>query len=105
MNFCEKKIDSDKMQSFLDVVKTFKFAAILIHHSQHGMSCDVDQGTRDCRLKTGSVSLLFRGTPALKVRVFQIFLLKGLLLISKFAMFTCPRFTIPFISPRFTSVL
>ena len=28
-----KKIDLDKMQSFLEVLKTFKFAAILVHHS------------------------------------------------------------------------
>ena len=33
MNFCEKKkFDWDKMQSFLEVLKTFKFAAILVHH-------------------------------------------------------------------------
>ena len=28
MNFCEKKIDLDKMQSLLEVSQTFKFAAI-----------------------------------------------------------------------------
>ena len=33
MNFCKKKIDLDKMQSFLKVLKTFKFAAIFVHHS------------------------------------------------------------------------
>ena len=33
MNFCEKKIDLDKMQSLLEVSKTFKFAAILVHYS------------------------------------------------------------------------
>ena len=33
MNFCEKKIDLVKMQSFLEVLKTFKFAAVLVHHS------------------------------------------------------------------------
>ena len=32
MNFCEKKFDLDKMQSFLEVLKTFKFVAILVHH-------------------------------------------------------------------------
>ena len=34
MNFWERKIDLDKMQSFLEVLKTFKFAAILVHHSR-----------------------------------------------------------------------
>ena len=29
----KEKIDLDKMQSFLEVLKTFKFAAILVHHS------------------------------------------------------------------------
>ena len=33
MNFCERKFDLDKMQSFLEVLKAFKFAAILVHHS------------------------------------------------------------------------
>jgi len=33
MSFCEKKIDLDKMQPFLEVLKTFKFAAILAHQS------------------------------------------------------------------------
>ena len=47
INFCEKKIDLDKMQSFLEVLKAFKFAAILVHHSHqsslgYGMSCDID---------------------------------------------------------------
>ena len=28
-----KKFYSDKMQSFLEVLKTFKFAAFLVHHS------------------------------------------------------------------------
>ena len=27
------KFDLDKMQSFLEVLKSFKFAAILVHHS------------------------------------------------------------------------
>ena len=29
----KEKFDLDKMQSFLEVLKTFKFAAILVHHS------------------------------------------------------------------------
>ena len=29
----KEKFDLDKMQPFLEVLKTFKFAAILIHHS------------------------------------------------------------------------
>ena len=33
MNFCEEKFDLDKMQSFLEVLKTFKFVAILVHYS------------------------------------------------------------------------
>ena len=33
MNICEKKFDLDKMQSLPEVSKTFKFAAILVHHS------------------------------------------------------------------------
>ena len=33
MNFCEEKFDLDEMQSLLEVLKTFKFAAILVHHS------------------------------------------------------------------------
>ena len=34
MNMSAKeKFDLDKMQSFLEVLKTFKFAAILVHHS------------------------------------------------------------------------
>ena len=33
MNFCEKKIDLDKMQSLLEVSQTFKFAANLVHYS------------------------------------------------------------------------
>ena len=31
--FTKEKFDLDKMQSFLEVLKTFKFAAILVHHS------------------------------------------------------------------------
>ena len=31
--FTKQKFDLDKMQSFLEVLKTFKFAAILVHHS------------------------------------------------------------------------
>ena len=47
MNFCEKKFDLDKMQSALEVLQTFKFAAILVHHSApvfpwFGMSCEAD---------------------------------------------------------------
>ena len=30
----KEKFDLDKMQSFLEVLKTFKFAAILVHHSR-----------------------------------------------------------------------
>jgi len=33
MNFTKEKFDLEKMQSFLEVLKTFKFAAILVHHS------------------------------------------------------------------------
>ena len=33
MNFCEKYFDLNKMQSFLEVLKTFKFASTLVHHS------------------------------------------------------------------------
>ena len=33
MNFCKEKFNLDKMQSFLEVLKSFKFAAILVHHS------------------------------------------------------------------------
>ena len=33
MSVCERKFDLDKMQSFLEVLKAFKFAAILVHHS------------------------------------------------------------------------
>ena len=29
----KKRLDLDKMQSFLEVLKTFKSAAILVHHS------------------------------------------------------------------------
>ena len=29
----KEKFDLDKMQPFLEVLKTFKFAAILVHHS------------------------------------------------------------------------
>ena len=29
----KKEFDLDKMQSLLEVLKTFKFAAILVHHS------------------------------------------------------------------------
>ena len=29
----KEKFDLDKMQSFLEVLKTFKFAAILVHYS------------------------------------------------------------------------
>ena len=29
----KEKFDLNKMQSFLEVLKTFKFAAILVHHS------------------------------------------------------------------------
>ena len=29
----EKKFDFDEMQSLLEVAKTFKFAAICVHHS------------------------------------------------------------------------
>jgi len=29
----KEKFDLDKMQSFLEVLKTFKFAASLVHHS------------------------------------------------------------------------
>ena len=29
----KEKIDLDKMQPFLEVLKTLKFAAILVHHS------------------------------------------------------------------------
>ena len=32
MSLCEK-FDLGKMQPFLEVLKTFKFAAILVHHS------------------------------------------------------------------------
>ena len=31
--FAKEKCDLNKMQSFLEVIKTFKFAAILVHHS------------------------------------------------------------------------
>ena len=41
MNFCENKIDLDKMQSFLEVLTMFKFATILVF-PWFGMSCDVD---------------------------------------------------------------
>ena len=33
MNFGKKKFDLDKMQYFLEVLKMFKFAAILVPHS------------------------------------------------------------------------
>ena len=51
-----KKIDLDKMQSFLEVLKTFKFTAIVVHHSHQSslglemMSCGVDSKTHDFRL-------------------------------------------------------
>ena len=38
MNFCEK-MDLDKMESFLKVLKTFKFAAILVNHSYQSSLC------------------------------------------------------------------
>jgi len=31
--FTKENFDLDKMQSFLEVLKTFKFAAIFVHHS------------------------------------------------------------------------
>ena len=31
--FAKEKFNLDKMQSFSEVLKTFKFAAILVHHS------------------------------------------------------------------------
>ena len=34
MNFSEKNSIWNKMQSFLEVLKTFKFADILVHHSR-----------------------------------------------------------------------
>ena len=42
----KEKFDLVKMQTFLEVLKTFKFAAILVHHSHQSsllfwMSCDV----------------------------------------------------------------
>ena len=35
----KEKFDLDKMQSFLEVLKTFKFAAILVHHSHQYIRC------------------------------------------------------------------
>jgi len=49
MNFCEKFFDLDKTQFFYNLLKTFKFAAILVHHSSSvsSVSRDVGIGTRD----------------------------------------------------------
>ena len=39
--FAKEKFGLDKMQSFLEVLKTFKFAAILVHHL-HQSSLDLE---------------------------------------------------------------